>query len=1102
MSSVRSLIALLLVGSSAASAQMRTALQSSTEPRSASVLLRPANLSVRHVSLTDAMRALSRRSGVSLAYSPNLLPDDEKKVSCACENLSVGDALKVLLAESPLSYIVDHDQVVIFPRVAAQDGPFAYPAAAAPPGPSGGLVVNSLVLPTPRVHVQQAVITGVVLAAETQEPLTGVQIVVVGTTNGAVTDAQGRFRIDGLSGEEVTLRVELIGYRTMTVRARPGDPAIQILLEQTAIGLEQIVVTATGEQRLVEVGSSIGRVRADSAMLVAPVTNLAELISSRAAGVFVKTGSGSSIGGSKIRIRGSSSPSRDNEPIVYIDGVRVNTDPTSGGTNQQVPSRFNDINPNEIETIDILKGPSASTMYGTEAANGVILITTKSGAGATRKAEWHVWTEGGRITEPNEYPANYRGVNAQGASCPLTSQAAGACTQAELRSFNLVMDPSTTVFKTGRRGVLGASVTGSSADFNYFVSGEYESENGVYVPDRLRRTFVRGNFTLRPTDQLQVQVSTGYLSSNLGLFADGGTTLGLVTTGWAGTADPNGWFLYTPEQLYQRDTRQHVDRLIGSATVRLQPANWLQLRGVIGLDGIWRDDEALVPVGIFPGAAAEGTRSVERNNAIRYSAEALAVLSFPLSQTLSSRTSIGGQFFRDRGSNVTASGSQLVPGTNSLGAAALRTGSESSSEMRNLGAFIEQQVSYRDRVFVNGGVRSDNNSSFGTQAAVIVYPKIGASWAISEEPFFPQSTLLNSLRVRAAWGQSGSQPGALNAVLFYSSSPATMPGGQSRIGVTVGGMGNPQLKAERSSETELGFDLGMLDDRIVLGLTRYDIRTEDVLVFRNIAPSVGGTTGRWENLGATENKGYEASVDANILEYGNVKLDLTVSGMYNRNKLLELGEGVSPINTGTNQRHVEGYPMGGYWMRDVGSFDDANGDGIIVNSEVTATDTAVYLGEVTPPYIATVQPTLELFKHLRLTGVLAFNYGHKLYNFSEGFRCNNANARGRNDIATPLAEQARCVAHALLAVPGGYVEDAGFTKLRELGATLYVPEAWTAPTGVGRVSLTVAGHNLGTWTSYSGVDPDISSRGTNFSMVDFFQPANRRLWIARVNVTF
>jgi hypothetical protein len=189
-------------------------------------------------------------------------------------------------------------------------------------------------------------------------------------------------------------------------------------------------------------------------------------------------------------------------------------------------------------------------------------------------------------------------------------------------------------------------------------------------------------------------------------------------------------------------------------------------------------------------------------------------------------------------------------------------------------------------------------------------------------------------------------------------------------------------------------------------------------------------------------------------------------------------------------------------MRTIKSYADANGDGIIAPSEVTPTDTAVYLGEVTPPTMAAIQPSLQLFNSLRVGALIAISRGNKLYNFTEGFRCNGGEAQGRNERSTPLADQARCVAHALLGVPGGFVEDAGFTKLRELTFTYYLPRVALDPVRARSGSLTLAGQNLGTWTKYPGIDPDISSRGTNFETVDFLQPGSRRVWILRANLGF
>jgi outer membrane receptor protein involved in Fe transport len=449
-------------------------------------------------------------------------------------------------------------------------------------------------------------------------------------------------------------------------------------------------------------------------------------------------------------------------------------------------------------------------------------------------------------------------------------------------------------------------------------------------------------------------------------------------------------------------------------------------------------------------------------------------------------------------------GTQLVPGTNSLGAAGLITTTESSSDIRSLGGYAEQQFGFRDRFFGTVGLRTDKNSSFGRESKTVVYPKVGASWVLSEEKFFPHVPSVSSLRLRTALGQSGSQPGPLNAITYYSSNPVITPDGVNQVGVSFqnGNLGNPQLKPERSTELELGLDAGFLSERVSLALTYYDKTTRDALVLRQIAPSVGASAGRWENLSEVSNTGWEASLKARLLEARIVSVNLEASATYNKNKLVSLGAGVAPITLGTNQRHTEGFPLGGYWMRTVTGYADRNNDGILAASEVQVSDTAVYLGEVTPPMMGSIQPSIAFYDRLRVGAVISLSYGNKLYNFGEGFRCNGGGARGRNDKTTPLDEQAACVAHALLGVPGGFVEDAGFTKLREVSATLTLPDAWAAAARMRNASVTVAGQNLGTWTSYPGIDPDISSRGTNFETVDFLQPGSRRVWVVRANLGF
>src|SRR5437867_2893716 len=279
-----------------------------------SVLDLPARLVIDDAPRVTALTRLSESSGVALAFSSTLLAGYNQKVSCDCGRESVREALARLLADTPLRYRVLDGQIVITPEPTA------------PPRKERSPLDRTFVAPVPEGRQYAATldvelmhhdgsVAGVVVDSAAGRPLAGAQIAVDNSALRTITDGQGRFRFPNVPGERATLRVTMLGYKPLTRTVVAGDENVRLALETAPVGLEAVVVTASGEQRLREVGSAIERVRADSAALTAPATNIAELLSSRATGVYVKTASGSSVGGTRIRIRGASSPSLANEPI-------------------------------------------------------------------------------------------------------------------------------------------------------------------------------------------------------------------------------------------------------------------------------------------------------------------------------------------------------------------------------------------------------------------------------------------------------------------------------------------------------------------------------------------------------------------------------------------------------------------------------------------------------------------------------------------------------------------------------------------------------------------------------------------------------------------
>ena len=344
-------------------------------------------------------------------------------------------------------------------------------------------------------------ITGVVLDESNRRPLAGATVTVDGSVRRAVTSAEGRYTIPGVPSGRVELRASRIGYgvRSLPVTVVAGQTATaNFSLEPTALELGGLVVTATGrEQRTRELGNAVGVINVDEQVELAAVNSTAGLLQGRTAGVVVTQSSGTTGAGARVRIRGNTSVSLGNEPLIVIDGVRVSNQVfgsagTVGGSTTiavggQTPSRLNDLNPDEIETVEILKGPAASALYGTAAANGVIQITTKRGlAGQTR---WHVYTEQAQLRDVIDYPANFAAAD----GCNVVFDAQGFCDfdPATVVSFNPLENPTTTPLRDGNRQQYGLSVSGGSDAATYYIAGEIENEDGVYENNYLDAQPVR-----------------------------------------------------------------------------------------------------------------------------------------------------------------------------------------------------------------------------------------------------------------------------------------------------------------------------------------------------------------------------------------------------------------------------------------------------------------------------------------------------------------------------------------------------------------------------------------------------------------------------------
>ncbi len=963
---------------------------------------------------------------------------------------------------------------------------------------------------SPFVFAQSGSISGTVSEGKTGELLPGVNVVIEGTTTAGVSDLDGNYTIPNLSAGTYVVTASFIGYQSMskTVELADGQAAsLSFQLKEDVLNLGEVIVTATGVRTKVEMGNSIAKLNVSDDVKQRPVNSVADILQGQAAGVQIASSGGSLGMGSRIRIRGSNSASLSNEPVIYVDGVLINNQPNSISfeTGGQAPSRLNDINPEDIESIEIVKGPSAATLYGSIAANGVIIITTKRGK--TGKPRWTAFVESGIVNDVTTYPENYQALDAAG-NPGFNYEVGNGFVHSTVNSFQPLNDSRTSPFRTGQSIGAGLSVSGGNQELTYYLSGNFTDGEGVLPVNNIRKTNFRGNFGAKITKDLKLNLTTGYTNSNFELPLNDNYALGLMGQGLNGFSTINmneGWGEFTPAELFTIDTRQLINRFTTGLEALYTPTEQINVRISGGLDFTSRWDSQFFPTGEAPAFLNfdEGARFSNRFNDFVYTFDAVGSYKTKFSDNISSRTSLGFQYLQVLSQGTFTTGLQLVAGSNSIAGAATTQSNEQTTEQRTAGVFVEEQVGFNEKVFITGAVRADRGSSFGASFNSVFYPKLSASWLVSKEDFFNagDDSWISSLRLRGAWGASGVQPGTNDALRFFNPIAATV-GGESVTGVSIGGVGNADLKPERSVELEFGADVKLFSYRVGLELTYFNKQTEDALIFRQLPLSLGVGAGRFENLGSVTNKGFEIALNTRIIESQNLFFDLDIVGTFIDNELKQLGEGIQPVIFNGVQRHTEGYPLGGYWDEEY-TYSDTNGDGFISQEEVQVGET-VYLGNPFATTDITFSPALGLFDNaVVLRGLLSYKGGQKLYNNTGAWRNGNSNTDELNDPNAPLDRQARAVASKFFGTNAGYIEDASFWRLREVSLTFNAPQSFGSKYGFSRVSLTLSGSNLAVWTDYTGLDPEISSTGqTNFANEEFLSQPPVRSWKARLNLTF
>ena len=728
---------------------------------------------------------------------------------------------------------------------------------------------------------------------------------------------------------------------------------------------------------------------------------------------------------------------------------------------------------------------------------------------------------GGSVQNYIKFPDNFGGVDVEAgdtvfsqgtpgtAACITEFQAAGFCTFTGLQRFNPLEVHSP--FITGNTQSYGLAVSGGGEAMTYYLSGQFDKDKGVYEINKIRHATLRANATAHLSPKFDLTVNSTFGQNRLRLPQNDNNVVGVIPSGVLGLAFDDsvnhGYGFQQPANIFAINTQQNTERYTGSATATWRPLTWLSVNGVTGLDFSNRIDQELIPTyldnGITPRFADDslGNRTSNPFQTFIYTLNGSATASYGLREGLSGSSTVGTQYTQNYVHGTFAFGKVLAPGTGSLnGATQAFAVGESTNKDIILGAYGQQQFNWRDRLYLSGTLRVDKNNAFGRNFKSIVYPGGGVSWVIGNEDFFPKQNFISQARIRAAYGESGQQPGFRDAVRYYAP-VAVHVRTEDQASFTAGNLGDPNLKPERTGEKELGFEANLWKDIFALDFTFYDKNTSDALIKRQLPLSNGLQQLFFQNIGSVQNKGVEMSLTGTPFRGKSVAWDFTFAGSHNKNTVLKLG--VPPIIFG-DQRHQNGYPLGGYWAIPY-TFTDANGDGAITTEncpgagcELTLGDTAVYMGSPFPSWDLTFGTGVTLFKYVRVAGLLNRRTGNKLLNNTGVFRCLLLVCQELNQSIDPtvkktssLADQAAGIA-ALQGTDAGFIDDGSFWKIREISVTFSAPDPLAHKFGVQGLSLTLAGRNLGTSTKYKGLDPEINENGgLQFSTERIPRPAAR-----------
>ncbi|OGS74325.1 MAG: hypothetical protein A3F91_04575 [Flavobacteria bacterium RIFCSPLOWO2_12_FULL_35_11] len=946
------------------------------------------------------------------------------------------------------------------------------------------------------LFAQSVTVTGVVKSNSDNLPLPGVSVQIQGTVTGNITDFDGKYEVKAEIGSK--LQFSSVGMKTV-IKTVESDK-LDVTLEEDILGLDEIVVTGTsGLTTKKQLGSSISAVSSKDLSASKANVSIDEALQGRVAGAKIVRNSGDPSGGISVVLRGNSTLAGSSEPLYIVDGVIINNKSNSlvnlGGNTQ---NRIVDINPSDIESMEILKGAAAAAIYGSRASNGVIQIFTKRGKTGKPTINYSTSVNFNSIREYLPYNNSQLKWEQVG-----TTWNAVPATRYNYQDY---------IFQKSTGYENNLSISGKKDNTGYsFSLSQYDNEGIVKNTDYSRKT-ARLRLDQKLFEWMDLSLGTFFSKSHSNdmpngteygpitslLFVDNIQNLAPVDGIYPSEMD--GWA--NPYEVIDRvKASQEYYRFINDIQVKIRPFEGATLNYTFGMDNTNGVGLLNIPNGfnsIPDGAAEKNTdRSMMYNSDINFS------YAFDITNDLKSSSSVGYSYQYDEYDFFSMRNNKVGPieSVTVVSPASVSGGADYRTQRSVWGGFMQQTFGYKDQLFLTLAGRSDGASTFGADERQQFYPKVSASYNISDASFWNDGIkkAVNSLKLRSAWGQAGNLTALSPYQIYTNYSQGVYSGLVGYFPNTLQGSAN--LKPERQTELEVGFDMALFNDRIGIEFTYYDQKVEDLLIAHSLSPSTGFAK-RYDNIGSMTNKGVEVLLKAKPIK-GDFNWDVTTTFSKNKNNLTHVAGGKLDMpmfwgasvaitdhaigaiygtyyatdSNGNRLMDVNGFPQRAKGHYEVTTLSDGESYNVGVqdydaNGQPTGTVLKKVVGDPNPDFTGSLINSFK-YKNFGLSIQLDFVKGNDILNWDkrmgELYKGGYYEGQELSDPNVPKDYN-----NTSYYIYESFVEDGSFVKLREVALSY---ELKVNKPYLNRINFTLSGNNLISWDNYWGFDPEINTGG-------------------------